>query len=68
MFSYINMQIVLVYFSIIDMWIYVCIQIYLYVDLTLLCGGNKEYLSIKFIKFDEKCKALHLDIFFQSFI
>ena len=54
MFSYIYMHIGFVYFAISDMCLYVCMfvclysytYLYLYVDCTLLCGGNKEYLSI----------------------
>ena len=39
-------------YLIFDMCIYVCIHtyFYLYVDCTLLCGGNKEYLSIYQLK------------------
>ena len=37
-------------FSYVYIFLYVCIYtylyLYLYVDCTLLCGGNKEYLSI----------------------
>ena len=49
MFSYSYMQIDFVYLSYWHVYIclYVCIHtyLYLYVDCTLLCGGNKEYLS-----------------------